>query len=159
MDDEQSSKIAMASDIVSAYVGNNAVSADQLPALIQSVYKAILGVEGPIEEPKEEVQRATPAQIRKSITDAGLVSFEDGKTYQSLKRNLATRGLTPQQYREKWGLPRDYPMVSPAYAAKRSELAKSMGLGRKVGQTTAPQAPQKDDGAPKSASRGKTKSK
>ena len=70
-----------------------------------------------------------PVSIRKSLTDDYLISLEDGKQYQSLKRHLAGRGLTPADYREKWGLPHDYPMVSPAYARKRSELAKSYGLG------------------------------
>ncbi len=136
--DDQTTQLEMCVDIVSAYVSNNSVSANDLTNLIQSVYGALGGVGQPIVEAAEPVAKATTAQIRKSITDAGLISFEDGKTYQSLKRNLSTRGLTPQAYREKWGLPHDYPMVSPTYAAKRSELAKSMGLGRKVGAAPVP---------------------
>jgi predicted transcriptional regulator len=128
--DDQASKLEMCADIVSAYVSNNTVSATDLSNLIQSVYGALGAAGKPMVEAAPET-KATPAQIRKSITDAGLISFEDGKTYQSLKRNLSTRGMTPEQYREKWGLPRDYPMVSPSYAAKRSELAKSMGLGQR----------------------------
>jgi predicted transcriptional regulator len=129
--DDQSSQLEMCADIVSAYVSHNTLSANELSNLIQSVYGALGSVGKPLVEAAPQVEKATPAQVRKSITDAGLVNFEDGKTYQSLKRTLATRGMTPEQYREKWGLPRDYPMVSPSYAAKRSELAKSMGLGQR----------------------------
>ncbi len=74
--------------------------------------------------------------MRKSITPETLISFEDGRPYKTLKRHLAGRGLTPEQYRQKWGLPADYPMVSPNYSAARSQMAKSLGLGRKVGQTS-----------------------
>jgi predicted transcriptional regulator len=135
--DEQSTQLEMCADIVSAYVSNNAISTNELSTLIQSVYKSLGSVGQPVVEAEETVAKATAGQIRKSITEAGLVNFEDGKTYQSLKRTLAARGLSPADYRAKWGLPKDYPMVSPAYAAKRSELAKSMGLGRKAGETVA----------------------
>ena len=84
--------------------------------------------------------KLTPAQIRKSITDAGIVSFEDGKTYKTLKRTLAIRGLTPDAYRAKWGLPANYPIVAPSYRAARSAIAKQFGLGNKGRDAPAPAA-------------------
>ncbi len=144
--------VELTAEIVSAFVNSNKMSAAELPQLIQSVHKSLMGLGEPEAPAVEQVQKPTPAQIRKSITDVGLVSFEDGKTYQSLKRNLATRGMTPDDYRSKWGLPHDYPMVSPAYAAKRSQLAMEMGLGRKpismmVGPSVSTPAPLDDSDA------------
>ena len=121
--------IDMASDIVSAYVANNHVQAAEMPVLIATVHAALAGLGAP-EPAVVEPEKPTPAvSVRKSVTDDYLISLEDGKRYQSLKRHLSSRGLTPAEYRAKWGLPPDYPMVSPAYARKRSELAKSIGLG------------------------------
>ena len=121
--------IELAADIVSAFVSNNSVTTADLPGLIGSVHAAIQNLASP--PVQQEQARPTPAvPIRKSVTPDFLISLEDGKRYKSLKRHLTGRGLTPEQYREKWGLPRDYPMVAPNYAARRSELAKSMGLGQ-----------------------------
>ncbi|MBD3832819.1 MAG: MucR family transcriptional regulator [Brevundimonas sp.] len=120
----------MTTDIVSAYVSNNKVEASSLPGMIAAIHGALSATTAPvIEEVVETVTRPTASQIRKSITDDFLISFEDGKQYKSMKRSLAIKGLTPAEYREKWGLPADYPMVAPAYAAARSAMAKSMGLG------------------------------
>jgi len=120
----------LAADIVSAFVSNNSVKPADLPALIDSVHSALQNVVHPA--PKQEEPKLTPpVPIKKSISPDFLISLEDGKRYRSLKRHLAGRGLTPEQYREKWGLSRDYPMVAPNYSARRSELARSMGLGQK----------------------------
>ena len=116
-------------DIVSAYVAHNAISGDKLPDFIGSVYAALsrATTQGG-EAPKEELKPAVP--VKKSVTPEYIVCLEDGKKFKSLKRHLQSHyGLSPEEYRKKWGLPRDYPMVAPAYAAARSNLAKSMGLG------------------------------
>lgn len=117
-------------EIVSSYVENNSIAAGDLPALIKTVYAALANIDAPPLPDEPVVVKLTPAQVRKSITDAGLVSFEDGKTYQTLKRHLTTRGMTIADYKAKWGLPKDYPSTAPAYAARRSALAISAGLGR-----------------------------
>ncbi len=117
--------------IVGAYVESNTLSVSDLPSLINSVYKTLSKLGGPEEQPPTDLAKPTPAQIRRSITPDYLVSFEDGRRYKSMKRHLGLRGLTPAQYRAKWGLPRSYPMVSPNYSEARSALAKSMGLGAK----------------------------
>ncbi|WP_158914917.1 MucR family transcriptional regulator [Caulobacter sp. S45] len=122
--------VTLTSEIVSAYVTNNSVAASDLPSLIAATYKA-LGSAGTAPEVVSPV--LTPAiSIRKSITPDHLISLEDGKPYKSLKRHLATRGMTPDEYRTKWGLAKDYPMVAASYSAQRSSLAKSLGLGRKA---------------------------
>jgi len=121
---------SLTADIVAAYVGHNVISGDKLPDFIGSVYAALskASLEG-IEPLKVELNPAVP--VKKSVTDDYIICLEDGKKFKSLKRHLKTHyDLSPEQYREKWGLPRDYPMVAPAYAATRSSLAKSMGLGR-----------------------------
>ena len=124
--------IELAGDIVAAYVSNNHLQASELPALIASVYAAVsgLGSNAAVQEPAKAVEKPSPAQIRKSIGDDGLVSFLDGKSYKTLKRHLSKHGLDPRSYRERFGLPADYPMVAPSYAAQRSALAKQIGLGR-----------------------------
>lgn len=124
--------IQLAGDIVAAYVSNNHLQVGELPALIASVHAALnrFGNPSASQEPAEEVEKPTPAQIRKSISDDGIVSFLDGKRYKTLKRHLTSYGLDPRSYRERYGLPADYPMVAPAYAAQRSALAKQIGLGR-----------------------------
>jgi predicted transcriptional regulator len=120
--------IELAADIVSAFVSKNAVPVSELPALIANVHGALRNVGSPA--PKAEEIKLTPAvPVKKSITADAIISLEDGKPYKSMKRHLSRLGLTPEQYRTKWGLPSDYPMVAPSYAAKRSELAKSLGLG------------------------------
>ncbi|TXN29103.1 MucR family transcriptional regulator [Methylobacterium sp. WL119] len=119
----------MTADLVAAYVSNNRVSLSELPGVIASVHAALYGL-GKEETAELAAEKPTPAQIRKSITPDGMVSFEDGKTYKTMKRHLTLRGLTPDSYRAKYGLPSDYPIVSAAYSAKRSELARSLGLGQ-----------------------------
>lgn len=114
--------------IVSAFVANNAVPVADLPALIASTHAALIGIGQPAAAEPEKP--TPPVPIKKTITPDHIISLEDGKPYKSLKRHLSTRGLTPEDYRKKWGLPHDYPMVSANYAAQRSELAKSSGLGQ-----------------------------
>ncbi|WP_336491189.1 MucR family transcriptional regulator [Methylobacterium nigriterrae] len=121
--------IHLAADIVSAYVSNNNLPIADLPGLLSQVHAALTGLGRPA-APVEEVERATPAQVRKSITPDALISFIDGKPYKTLKRHLTGHGLDPYSYRARFGLPADYPMVAANYAAQRSELAKSIGLGR-----------------------------
>lgn len=121
----------MTADIVSAYVSSNHIDADNIAGLIKSVHASLVGVSSAEQvEVEETFEKATPAQIRRSITPDYLISFEDGRKYKSMRRSLSLRGLTPEAYREKWGLPKDYPMVSPNYAASRSALAKASGLGQ-----------------------------
>jgi len=122
--------IELAAEIVSAFVSNNPVPAAQLPALIGNVHDALTKVaSGSIQPPTEE-PKAPAVSVKKSVQPDYLVCLEDGKRFKSLKRHLRTvYDLTPDQYRAKWGLPADYPMVAPNYAAARSELARSMGLG------------------------------
>ena len=122
--------LQLTADIVSAYVSNNPTPPASLPGLIANINSAIRNLGGP--PPAPEPAELVPAvPIKKSITPDYLVSLEDGRKFKSLKRHLATSyGLTPELYRKKWSLPADYPMVAPGYAAHRSELAKSMGLGR-----------------------------
>jgi predicted transcriptional regulator len=133
--------LSLAAQIVCAYVTNNTVPAQDLPTLIQSIYTTLSVIDSPVVE-VEKPQPAVP--VKKSVFPDHIVCLEDGKKMKMLKRHLQTHyGLTPEQYREKWGLPRDYPMVAPNYAEKRSALAKSIGLGRKPAVTTAaePEAP------------------
>ena len=128
--------IALAGDIVAAYVSNNPVPAAELPALIVRVHGAIAGlVSGTLTAEtgtaaQSEIDRPSAAQIRKSVRPDGIVSFIDGKTYKTLKRHLTSHGLDPRAYRDRYGLPADYPMVAPAYAEQRSALAKAIGLGQ-----------------------------
>jgi predicted transcriptional regulator len=125
-----SNYIELAADIVSAYVSNNSVPSGDLPSLISDVHSALLKVGGGIiEVPAEAPKPAVP--VKKSVTPDYIICLEDGKKFKSLKRHLRTQyNMTPEQYREKWGLPVDYPMVAPNYAKARSELAKEMGLGQ-----------------------------
>ena len=122
--------IELTADIVSAYVSNNSVAAADIPALINQVHGALQRVStGQGEASSEPLKPAVP--VRRSITNDYIVCLEDGKKFKSLKRHLRTQyNMTPEQYREKWGLPPDYPMVAPNYAAARSQLAKQMGLGQ-----------------------------
>jgi predicted transcriptional regulator len=128
--DEKSEVIEMAADIVSAYVGNNSVAASDLPALIQSVHRALAGISSGAEA-AEAAPKEPAVPIRRSITPDFLVCLEDGRKFKSLKRHLRTKyNMSPEEYRAKWGLPKDYPMVAPNYAKARSDLAKQMGLGQ-----------------------------
>src|ERR1700712_1220447 len=134
--------IELAADIIAAYVSNNPVPVAELPALISNVHAALNGLTSETSQAaaaEEQVEKATPSQIRKSVTPDALISFIDGKPYKTLKRHLTGHGLEPYSYRERYGLPRDYPMVAAGYAAQRSELAKAIGLGRSGSQAQAEQ--------------------
>ncbi len=124
--------ITLTSEIVTSHVANNETSVDDVPTLIRNVYGALAGLNATV----EVVTRPEPAvSIRSSIKPDYIVCLEDGKKMKMLKRHLMTAyNMTPDQYRERWGLPSDYPMVAPNYAEKRRELAKKIGLGRKPGQ-------------------------
>ena len=130
--------MALTAELVAAYVSNNSLPASELPATIATVYNALGQTHAasrlPAGEPVPE--RPDPAvPIKRSVTDDHIVCLEDGKTFKSMKRHLMTHhAMTPDAYRERWDLKPDYPMVAPGYAAKRSELAKSLGLGRKPGK-------------------------
>ena len=152
---------ALTAEIVTAYVANNAVPADELPKLIDTVHAALVRTsQVEIEPEAEPLKPAVP--IKKSVQDDYIVCLEDGKRFKSLKRHLRTSfGMTPDEYREKWGLPSTYPMVAPAYAAARSALAKEMGLGRKAAEAKAEQEPAPEPAAaepakPKRAPRKRT---
>jgi len=129
LENQQATLIELTTHIASAYVGNNSVAASDLPSLIRNIHAALSGVENPVEAP---VEIKTPAvSIKKSLGDDYLICLEDGRKFKSLKRHLRTKyNLSPDEYRAKWNLPRTYPMVAPAYAAARSNLAKQMGLGQ-----------------------------
>jgi len=127
---DNSDLIDLTADIVSAYVSNNTVSSGDLAGLIADIHAALQKTSGGAVEPAAEpLKPAVP--VKKSVTPEHIVCLEDGKKFKSLKRHLRTHyNLSPEEYREKWGLPADYPMVAPSYAAARSELAKKMGLGQ-----------------------------
>ena len=126
----------MTADVVAAYVSNNSLPTIQLPEVINAVYHSLRGLDGaPPELKAEPAKPAVP--VKKSITPEYLVCLEDGKKLKMLKRHLrSTYNMTPDEYRTKWGLPPDYPMVAPNYAAQRSAFAKEIGLGRGAGRTS-----------------------
>ena len=124
--------LGLTAQIVSAHVRHNSVAPDALPGLIQDVYRALLNIG---RQPAQAARAAPAVPVKQSIRQDRIVCLEDGKSFSMLKRHLMTdHKLTPQQYREKWGLSRDYPMVAPDYAKTRSALAKKIGLGRKAGR-------------------------
>jgi predicted transcriptional regulator len=128
--DHTTSFIELTANIVSAYVSNNPVPAGDIPTLINQIHSALLQVSAGRADAAAEPPRPA-VSIKKSITPDHLVCLEDGKRFKSLRRHLRSQyNMTPEQYREKWGLPPDYPMVAPNYAAARSQLAKQMGLGQ-----------------------------
>ena len=129
MSDSTDQILGLTAQIVSAHVRHNSVTPDALPALIQEVYRTLAN----IGQAPAQVEKPTPAvPVKQSVRQDRIVCLEDGKSFSMLKRHLMTdHKLTPQQYREKWDLPRDYPMVAPNYAQTRSALAKKIGLGRK----------------------------
>ena len=124
--------VELTASIVSAYLSNNPTPASDIPGLISQVHAALLRVSsGRNDAPQEPAKPAV--SMKKSITPEYLVCLEDGKRFKSLKRHLRTQyNMTPEQYRDKWGLPADYPMVAPNYAVARSQLAKKMGLGQQT---------------------------
>jgi predicted transcriptional regulator len=131
--------VELTADVVAAYVSNNPVPAGDLPGLIAAVHSSLKKLGAPRAAQAEPA--IPPLPIKKTITHDYLISLEDGKQYQTLKRHLGIMGLTPDEYRAKWSLPRDYPMVAAAYSKKRSELAKTLGLGRKAGKKSASNSP------------------
>ena len=147
----------LVADVVSAFVSNNTVSATDLPGLISQVHNALQQTAGGQPEPQAETQKPA-VSVRRSVHPDYIVCLADGRHFKSLKRHLqAEHNMTPQEYRAKWGLPRDYPMVAPNYAQARSEMAKQIGLGQKAGQgrntpepTPAP-APKRRGGRPRKA--------
>jgi len=123
--------LEMAADIVSAYVSNNEIKAESLPSLIESVFASIDGLANTATDIETGPRPEPAVPIEDSLTDGHLICLEDGQKFQSLKRHLRVKyNMTPEAYRQKWGLPRDYPMVAPNYAKRRSALAKKTGLGK-----------------------------
>jgi predicted transcriptional regulator len=144
----------LTADIVSAYVAHNALTGDKLPDLIGSVYGALSRAS----LRPEKVELKPAVAIKKSVTPEYIICLEDGEKYKSLKRHLRSEyNMSPEEYREKWGLPHDYPMVAPSYAAARSNMAKNMGLGRRGAAVagTQPEVPAKVEPAEKPKGRGK----
>ena len=120
--------LALTTEIVSSYVSNNVMQAGEIPAVIEQVFKTLANVNADVHAGVDRPQPAVP--IKKSVTPDFIVCLEDGKKLKMLKRHLKTAyGMSPEEYRERWGLPADYPMVAPNYAEKRSRLAKDIGLG------------------------------
>jgi predicted transcriptional regulator len=129
MTDQHADLANLTAEIVSSYVTKNSIARSDLPGVIASVHAALRGLTSP---PAPELEKLEPRiPIRKTITPDFLISLEDGRRYKTLRRHLTGRGLTPEEYRAKWDLPSDYPMVAPNYAKMRSELALSLGLGQK----------------------------
>lgn len=128
--DMQETLVTLTADIVAAHVSNNSVAVSDLPLIIQNVHGALAGLSKPAEEP--EVKQEPAVSIRSSVKPDYVVCLEDGKKLKMLKRHLMTHyQMTPEQYRQKWNLPADYPMVAPNYAEQRRSLAKKIGLGTK----------------------------
>jgi len=139
MTDTAAGPLELAAQIVSAHVSNNTVEASALPALIQEVYRALSNLKGGVTEAVAPEKPVPAVPIKKSVYPDYIICLEDGKKLKMLKRHLqSSYGMTPEQYRERWGLPRDYPMVAPSYAERRSDLAKEIGLGRKAENTAEP---------------------
>lgn len=151
--------VQLTADIVSAYVSNNKVGSGELGKLIEEVHTALQRAPNAQATPEPE-PREPAVSIRRSVTPDYIVCLEDGKKFKSLKRHLqGEHGLTPDEYRSKWGLSRDYPMVAPNYAQARSDLAKSMGLGRKAGASGAKPAAAPAEEAPKRGRRARAAAK
>jgi len=124
--------VELAAEVVASFVSHNSVSRSELPELFLTVHHRLKQIEeGPQYSPKQPESKTPAVPIRKSIKPDYLICLDDGLKFKSLRRHLATLGMTPEQYREKWNLPKDYPMVAPNYAATRSTLAKQNALGRK----------------------------
>jgi predicted transcriptional regulator len=123
--------VDLTSELVAAYLTNNHVQVAELPRLISDVHAAIAGLGQPSKPAVPEVAKVTSGQIRKSITPDALISFIDGKPYKTLKRHLTKHGLTIDEYRERFGLPRDYPSTAASYSEQRSAFAKNLGLGQR----------------------------
>lgn len=151
----------LVAEVAAAYFSNSHVTPAEIPTVVQQIASSLAAVGASAPAPEDSAlqpaspKKLTPAQIRKSITPDALISFEDGKPYKTLRRHLTTHGLTIEQYKEKWGLPKDYPTVSPNYSAARSAMAKSLGLGqmRKTVSDPAPAAPPATRGRRKAAAK------
>jgi predicted transcriptional regulator len=155
MTDMPNDNLACTTEIVAAYVRHHTVATTELPALITEVFKA-LNMAGQVEEPAPAARPEPAVPIRKSVTDDYLVCLEDGKKLKMLKRHLKTRyNMSPDEYRQRWGLPRDYPMVAPAYAEQRSEVAKKSGLGRRPAAQPEPTSPLAEEPKRRAAGRRK----
>jgi predicted transcriptional regulator len=126
---DSADKVSLSADIVAAYVSRNSVTPSGLPALIESIHEALAKL-GAVQAVPEAEALVPAVPIRRSLTPGFLICLDDGKRLKTLKRHLSNLGMTPDQYRAKWNLPKDYPMTAPDYAAKRSTLAKSIGLGQ-----------------------------
>jgi predicted transcriptional regulator len=120
-----SSSVELAAKILSAYVAKNSIPAAVLPNLLSEVHRSLTALD---KTPESQIRQLTEAEIRASIRPDRLISFEDGKPYKALRRHLTRRGLTPEAYKTKWGLPVDYPLVSAVYSARRSEISRQIGL-------------------------------
>ena len=142
--------VEFTAEIVAAYVSNNAISSSDLGKLIADVYSAVSSTLQPAQH--APAPALVPAiSIRKSVTPDYIVCLEDGKKFKSMKRHVIKLGMSPEQYRAKWNLPADYPMVAASYSARRSDLAKTNGLGRKAGEVVAKTAPTKAKRKPAAA--------
>jgi predicted transcriptional regulator len=134
----------LVAEVAAAYFANSHVAIGEISTVIEHIARSLGGVgesaanTTAAEDVAAPERRLTSAQVRKSVTPEALISFEDGRSYKTLRRHLATKGLTPEQYREKWGLPKDYPMVSANYSAARSQMAKALGLGARRQAAAAP---------------------
>ena len=142
--------VEITAEIVAAYILHNSISSSDLGKLIADVYFAVNGTTLPA-QPAPAPAQAPAISIRKSVTPDYIVCLEDGKKFKSMKRHLDKLGMTPAQYRAKWNLPTDYPMVAASYSARRSDLAKTNGLGRRAGQVVAKAAPAKAKRKPAAA--------
>ncbi len=131
--------VALTADIVSAYVSRNHVQSGDLSNLVSVVHGALAALAGTGDQAEPGPPKPTAQEIRRSVSHDHLISFEDGKPYKTLRRHLTLRGLTPEAYREKWGLPRDYPMTSASYSEQRSELARALGLGQQRRRSPEPE--------------------
>lgn len=127
---EPSNPVDLASEIVSAFVTHNSLRTADLPALIESVHAGLVKIANGVTNSNQPLAPTAAVTIRKSVTPDYLICLDDGRKFKSLRRHLSGLGMTPEQYRAKWKLPEDYPMVAPNYAAKRSALAKEIGLGQ-----------------------------
>jgi predicted transcriptional regulator len=155
-EDTKNELLGLTAEIVAAHVANNRVATNEVSELIASVHGALANLANPQAEPEAAPEPAVP--VRSSIKHDYIVCLEDGKKLKMLKRYLRTNyDMSPEEYRAKWGLPRDYPMVAPAYAEQRRGLAQKIGLGRTSGKPSAEDAPAAD--APAKRGRGRPKSK
>ena len=150
MSEESVDLRVLVAEVAAAYFSNSHVSPSDIPNVVAQIASSLAAVstEPSVRDEAPQQQASTPdrpttAQIRKSITQDALISFEDGRPYKTLRRHLSTKGLSPEEYRQKWSLPADYPMVAPTYSAMRSEMAKSLGLGQKGAQARGRGRPRK----------------